>query len=117
MGIPQLYAQLKCTSRSVLDDNYLKYPLRIKNYDELRTRHQYPPLILIVVLVPDNVDDWLNQSEAELCLKHCGYWMSLAGEAPTENQANITVSIPRKNQFTVDGLNRIMQTIAMGENL
>lgn len=114
---PQLYVQLKCTSREVLDESSLKYPLRIKNYEELRVLKQYPPLILVVVLVPDNVDEWLHQSEDELCLRRCGYWISLAGEAPTQNQETVTVSIPRKNIFTVNTLKSLMQRIARGENL
>jgi hypothetical protein len=117
MGTPQLYIQLKCTSREILDENYLKYPLKIKNYEELRVTQQYPPLILVVVLVPDNINDWLYQSEEELCLKRCGYWISLAGEASTENQETVTVSIPRVNRFTVNALKSLMQCIARGEAL
>lgn len=117
MGTPQLYVQLKCTSREVLDENYLKYPLRIKNYEELRVPKQYPPLILVVVLVPDNVNDWLHQSEDELCLRRCGYWISLAGETPTQNQETVTISIPRKNILTINTLKSLMQRIARGENL
>ena len=117
MGFPQLYVQLKCTSREVLEDNYLKYPLRVKNYEELRTPNQYPPLILVIVLVPDNVDDWLNQSEDELCLKRCGYWLSLAGASSTENQETVTVSISRKNILTAKMLKHLMERIATGENL
>lgn len=117
MGFPQLYVQLKCTSREVLEDSYLKYPLRVKNYEELRTPNQYPPLILVVVLVPDNVDDWLNQSEDELCLKRCGYWLSLAGADSTENQETVTVSISRENIFTFNMLKQLMQRIATGENI
>ena len=117
MGFPQLYVQLKCTSRELLDQNYLKYPLRIKNYNELRAPNQYPPLILVVVVVPDNVLDWLNQSEEQLCLRRCGYWISLAGAASTENQETVTVSIPRSNIFTANQLQHLMQRIARGENL
>ncbi|MEQ9355896.1 DUF4365 domain-containing protein [Coleofasciculus chthonoplastes] len=109
--------KLKCTSRAILDKNYLKYPLKVKNYEELRVPQQYPPLILVVVVVPDNINDWLYQSEEELCLKRCGYWISLAGETSTENQETVTVSIPRVNRFTVNSLTSLMQCIARGEAL
>ncbi|MGA9380995.1 MAG: DUF4365 domain-containing protein [Phormidium sp.] len=117
MGFPQLFVQLKCTSRELFDETYLKYPLKTKNYEELRTPNQYPPLILIVVVVPDNLENWLNQSETELCLRHCGYWISLAGALPTENKESVTVSIPRTNIFTANTLQQLMQRIAQGENL
>ena len=60
IDFPLLYVQVKCTSRQVLTDNTIRYPLSIKNYEELRIRDRYPPLILIVVIVPDQVNDWLN---------------------------------------------------------
>jgi len=59
----------------------------------------------------------LHQSEDELCLRRCGYWISLAGETPTQNQETVTVSIPRENILTVNTLNSLMQGIARGENL
>ncbi len=115
MGFPQLYVQVKCTSRDVLEENYIRYPLKIKNYEELRNNYQYPPLILVVVLVSDNVDEWLYQSEEELCLRRCGYWMSLRGEPETSNKETVTVYLPRKNLFAVNALKSLMQRIARGE--
>ncbi len=116
-GFPQLYVQVKCTSRDLLDEDSVRYPLRVKNYEELRNERQYPPLILVVVLVPENVDDWLSQSSEELCLHHGGYWLSLAGEPATPNQETLTVSLPRKNLLTVKAMTCIMQRISRGENL
>jgi hypothetical protein len=114
----RLDVQVKCTSRDVIDSNNLRYPLDIKNYEELR--NDYPdddPLILVVVLVPDNVDDWLHQSETELCLQHCAYWVSLRGQPATENQTTVTVYLPRQNIFTVNTLKNLMQRIATGESI
>jgi hypothetical protein len=115
MGFPQLYVQVKCTSRDVLEENPIRYPLKIKNYEELRKKYQYPPLILVVVLVSDNVDEWLHQSEEELCLRRCGYWVSLRGEPLKKNKGNVTVYLPRQNLFTVKALKSLMQRIGNGE--
>jgi len=117
IDFPLLYVQVKCTSRQVLTANALRYPLSVKKYEELRIRDRYPPLILIIVIVPDQVNDWLNQSEAELCLKRCAYWISLADQAPTQNQETITVYIPRDNIFTANVLKTIMQRLIAGERL
>lgn len=70
-----------------------------------------------MVIVPDQVNDWLNQSEAELCLKRCAYWISLVGQAPTQNQETITVYIPKDNIFTANVLKTIMQRLITGERL
>lgn len=117
LKLPQLLVQVKCTSRSLMDDNYLRYPLKVKNYQELRISAQYPPIILVVVVVPDEPDDWLQQSQNELCLKYCGYWISLAGQPATANEQTVTVQISRQNLFDVPSLKNMMQRIGRGEIL
>ncbi|HAA30403.1 MAG TPA: hypothetical protein DCE56_25340 [Cyanobacteria bacterium UBA8553] len=106
--------QVKCTSRDVLTDDEIRYPLPIKNYEELRYEEHSVPRILVLVVVPDNSDEWLYQSQAKLCLKHCGYWISLRGQPATQNQETVTVYLPRKNMFTVDALKSMMQRIKTG---
>ncbi|KYC43545.1 hypothetical protein WA1_10820 [Scytonema hofmannii PCC 7110] len=114
----RLDLQVKCTSRDLLGSDSIRYPLDIKNYDELRNDNpDDDPLILVVVLVPDNVDDWLHQSEDKLCLKHCAYWMSLYGQPQSENQTTVTVYLPRQNVFSVDTLKNLMQRTASGERI
>ncbi len=70
-----------------------------------------------MVIVPDRVNDWLQQTEAELCLKRCAYWISLEGAASTENKETVTISIPRTNIFSAETLTTIMQRIATGRQL
>ncbi len=114
----RLDLQVKCTSRDLLGSDFIRYPLDIKNYDELRNDNpDDDPLILVVVLVPDNIDDWLHQSEEKLCLKHCAYWMSLYGQPQSENQTTVTVYLPRQNVFSVDTLKNLMQRTAFGERI
>ncbi len=116
-NFPILYLQVKCTSRDILNENSLRYPLNIKNYEELSANNAYPPRIIIVVTVADRPKDWLQQTEAQLCLKRCAYWISLKGAAPTDNKETVTISIPRTNIFSVDALTTIMQRIATGRQL
>jgi hypothetical protein len=112
----RLDLQLKCTSQDLLDNEGIRYPLEIKNYNELRnTNLDDDPLLLVVVLVPEKVEDWLQQTETELCLKRCAYWVSLRGQASSTNQSNVTVYLPRQNVFSVDALKTLMQRIAGGE--
>ena len=112
---PRLEAQLKCTARNIIDDEKISYPLEIKNYNDLRVGDTLVPRILIVVLVPDSEDEWLQQSEEELVMHKCGYWISLRDKPATENENTITVHLPRTQIFDVEALNKIMDRISQGE--
>lgn len=111
---PRLELQLKSTSRDILSDSELRYPLKLKNYDDLRPDEFAIPRILVVVLLSENLADWLQQSEEELCLRYGGYWGSLRGMPETQNTATVTIPLPRTNQFTPQALQSIMQLIGEG---
>lgn len=110
---PRLELQLKSTSRKVINDAYLRYPLNLKNYNELRI-NTHIPRILVVVLIPENLSDWVVQSEAELSMRYCAYWISLRGKPETQNLTSVTIEIPRSNQFTVEVLQSMIQRIGNG---
>lgn len=112
---PRLELQLKSTSRDVIGTREIRYPLKLKNYDELRLDEFVIPRILLVVLLPENLADWIQQSEDELCLRYCGYWVSLRGMPATPNTATVTVTLPRANRFTPDALQSILQCIGEGQ--
>ena len=112
---PELKLQLKCTSRDVIDGDRIRFPLKVKNYNDLR-RNVLVPRILVVVLVPDNLEDWMQQSEAEMCMRYCGYWISLRGMPETQKTTTVTVSLPRSNQFTVQTLKSMIQSISEGNS-
>jgi hypothetical protein len=111
---PRVELQLKCTARDVLEENCIKYPLILKNYHDLRI-NSLVPRILVVVLVPEKITDWIKQTEEELCLRYCAYWVSLRGMPDTTNTTNVTIKIPRSNQFTPDALQTIIQRISLGD--
>jgi Domain of unknown function (DUF4365) len=108
---PQLDLQVKSTSLDVQSEEVIRYPLKIKNYNELRKERTVAPRILVVVLIPENQEEWINQSETELCIRRCAYWLSLSGQPRTKNTESITVYIPRENLFTVNALKTLMQRI------
>jgi len=114
---PRLELQVKCTSRDVIGQEAIRYPLEVKNYNDLKVENIQTPRLLILVVVPDNLDNWLIQSQQELCLKYSGYWVSLRGQPPTQNQTTVTISIPRQNIFNVKALTTLMQLIEAGETL
>ncbi|MGB7444182.1 MAG: DUF4365 domain-containing protein [Coleofasciculaceae cyanobacterium] len=111
---PRLELQLKSTARELLEDNYLRYPLKLKNYDDLRLADFAIPRILVILVLPEHLTDWLQQSEEELCIRYCAYWVSLRGLPETPNTTTVTISLSRTNQFTVAALQLIMQRISQG---
>jgi hypothetical protein len=109
--------QLKATSRDLVRDDRITFPLDIKNYNDLRTENVLVPRILVVVILPEDINCWLVQSEEEMCLKHCGYWTSLSGMKETKNKGSVTITIPRDRRFTSETLHQMMERIGRGEAL
>lgn len=68
-----------------------------------------------MVLVPDDIESWLEQSEEKLTIRRCGYWTSLRGMKEVRNTSSVTVRLPRSNLFTVDAFASIMQRIGDGD--
>jgi uncharacterized protein DUF4365 len=113
---PRLDLQLKCTAaEAALHDEFIHFPLKVKNYSDLRNSGLVPQA-LVVVLVPTEVQDWLTQTEEQLFLRRCGYWLSLLGEPAVDNTESVTVRIPRAQQFTPLALQDMMRRINDGEN-
>jgi uncharacterized protein DUF4365 len=111
---PRVEMQLKCTASDPPEEPTFSFPLKRKNYDDLRPSAVAIPRILVVMLVPDNLADWLNHTERELAIRRCTYWMSLREMPETTNEKSVTVAIPRTNVFSVDGLRGIMSRIDQG---
>ncbi len=105
---PMLNAQLKCATKLVGNARRFRYPLKAKNYNELVGGH-YVPRILIVVVIPPELKNWLAQSENGLLLRRCGYWVSLRESPPSENKRNVTVEIPRTQIFSAVALRSMLK--------
>lgn len=111
---PRLEVQLKCTSNNIGDEEHISYPLKIKNYEDLRPTNLLVSRVLVVIFIPEDVEYWLEQSEDRLSMKRCGYWLSLRGAEDTENNTSVTVELPRYQKFTVESLRAIMARIGSG---
>jgi len=111
---PSIDVQLKSTSTIQLNGEFLSFPLKPKNYRELRGDRYSSPRILVMVHVPEDVEYWLEHSEEQLIFRHCGYWVSLREEPERSNTRSITVKIPRQNQFTVEALQSMMLRVGNG---
>ena len=106
---PRIEFQAKATARDVVRESNVHFPLSVKNYDDLRLE-AINPRILIVLVMPESIDEWISQSDEELCLRYCAYWVSLNGRPASSNQDTITVYLPLVNVFDSAQLTRMMQS-------
>lgn len=111
---PRIEFQLKATALDIERDDMIRFDLSLKNYEDLRA-DCIIPRILVVVLVPEKTDEWILQTNDQLCMRRCGYWTSLSGEPPTRNRSSVRISIPKTNRFDRDNLTSLMDRASTGE--
>ena len=111
---PKIDVQLKCTGRETPKDPVFSFVLKRKNYDDLRITDLIAPRILVVVVVPDKTDDWIDMRPEEMALRHRAYWMSLAGFPDSPNQTSVTIDVPTSQAFTVQSLSELMEKANQG---
>ena len=111
---PKLDVQMKTYTGDSGEGETIRYSLKRKNYDDLILDDLFAPRILVLVIVPHNVEDWLSLSDGQLVLKKCAYWVSLRGLPATDNETAVTVSVPRANLLTPEVLCGMMQRINEG---
>lgn len=113
---PQIKFQAKATSQQIVRGENIHFALPIKNYDDLRADTR-TPRILIVVLMPSDTSQWLTQTQEQLCLRYCGYWLSLEEHQEVGNTTSVTVHIPLVNMFNVEQLVDLMTKVEKGQSL
>ncbi len=115
---PSLDVQLKSSATIDLEDDAdtFAYPLKIKNYHELRHTDFLVPRILVVARLPADVQRWTEQSDESLLLRHCAYWISLRGRPDSSNTTSITVHLSVSQRFTVESLQDMMLRISKGDH-
>ncbi|WP_207454605.1 DUF4365 domain-containing protein [Desertivibrio insolitus] len=104
--------QLKCTSRDVVKDDGVHFPLTRKQYDGLRERG-IAAKILVVLVVEDEFDDWFTVTNDELLMRGSAYWV-LMDDQPEITTQSTTVLLPAANRFNVDQLLDMLQRIGQG---
>lgn len=113
-----LKIQLKATSQALTDlGTHLSFTLPKKNqYDDLRDTRLMTPRILVVMVLPEDKAEWLSESETELAIKKCAYWVSLRN-AEESASASKTVYLPKTQLFTPNAFQGICDKLAQGNHL
>lgn len=110
----ELNVQLKATySKSQYQDNgnSIVYKLKSKNYNDL-CRVTTTPIILCLLILPEDKNEWVTQTANDLTLRYCMYWLSLKGNVPTQNTKTCNVTIPKSQIITVRSLSDLLNSIA-----
>jgi hypothetical protein len=114
---PQIDIQAKCQMSGQAVGDPTSYSIDLETYDNLRDPMVSNPRILVLVLVPSNVSEWIAQSDKELVMCHCAYWLSLKGAPASANTTTQTVHFPRKNIFNPAALQAMMSDTSNGLDL
>ena len=115
--------QLKCTTQSVIQENplELKYDLKVKNYNDLINRYQvkhqtqsaYIPLVLILMVLPDEQDQWVSiQASGKLIINARAYWYyPKTGDKLSSNKSSQRISIKKNNQLNLEFFTKVFNLI------
>lgn len=109
--------QAKSTTEAIIEETTVVYDLEAKTYNDLQDPDAGEPRFLVLLVLPEDQDEWLNITEEQLSLRRCVYWHSLKGQPFTTNTSTIRIRIPRTNIFDVDALRTMMERRRNGEDL
>ena len=115
--IAELRIQLKCTSSlSQYTDNgdNITSKLKVKNYNDL-CMPSTAPVILGLLILPENEKEWIKWSPEELLIKGCMYWKTFASETESHNVGTVSVKIDKHNVINAETLHEILEKIAKEE--
>jgi hypothetical protein len=114
----ELYVQLKATYQVLTEVNgKWSYPLPIGQYNKLRSVRVSAPRLLVVLLLPEDANEWLRHSEDGLLAKRCAYWVSLRGAPESDNEVNQTVYVPKTQVLSPQSLTALMTQFSRREVL
>lgn len=94
----------------------IKYPLKAKNYNDL-CLDATTPIILCLLVLPDDSEEWIKWTREELLLKGVMYWAGFQGQAASDNTASVTVEINKRNAVNSETLRDLMEAVAREECL
>ena len=106
----QLDFQLRSTTRATVGPNGLTYELDADTYRKLRLQISVPRY-LVVLDLPGEETQWLEQTPDALILRRCAYWYSLSGEPERDNASTVTIAIPAGNVFSANWLRATMHAL------
>jgi hypothetical protein len=109
--------QLKATTQqTVLRKRHVAWRLDLAHYDSLR-RAASTPHLLVVLVLPPQLDQQIEHTVNELLLRKCAWWVNMTGKpaGKPNKSAQVTVQLPLTNVFSPAQLWDIMEKISQGQ--
>lgn len=111
--------QLKACKNVIFDEDSIRYDLDVETHNYLveRSRKKHSTqLILLLLALHEDANQWMALTEEQLVLKKCCYWATLAGALST-NKETRRITISRQNLFTPEKLVALLEIIEQGDKL
>lgn len=109
-----IHIQLKSTSslsQYTDNGNTILYKLKSKNHKDL-CRSSTTPIILCLLILPEDDIDWVNVEIDKMIIKECMYWKSFNKCTPTKNANSVTVEIDKNQRIDTNSLNQLLLKVA-----
>src|SRR5690606_9414508 len=112
---PKIDIQLKATRQQGIEHGeYISWSLEIDHYDSLRASATVPHL-LVVLLLPKDVEESIEHTAEQLVLRRCAYWVMMTGmEAAPAGQQTKTVRLPKDQLFSPQALTDLLEKVSQG---
>ncbi len=108
--------QLKATKNWSMNGDEVVYTLKAETYNRLVKirNHATLPLVLILLCLPPNQDEWHEMCEEFLKIRRCCYWLHWDYGLETTNTSGINIHFPRSQIFTPEALVMLFQQFRRG---
>ena len=95
---------------SINGNGDIVYSLKVKNYNDLVKKANLERY-LVVLILPEDSEEWVNQNSEELTIKKCMYYISLSGKPKSTNTSTVAVTIPKENVFDDANLLKLLNDV------
>jgi hypothetical protein len=105
---------LKSTHQTAPDDNgEFSFTIKNEHLEVLAEEALYYPRLLVVMLLPKDVDSWVWSRTNWMIMRHSMYWANLRGIQAT-GQTRTNVRVPYKQRLDAPELCRILHHVGSG---
>lgn len=111
-GAIVLEVQLKSTVKWEAKENNILYRLRVKNYNNMVHRNisKSTPIILLLMCLDRNQNDWCSITESNIVFQKSIYWHKFNESviSSLDPDSSILISIPTSQLLTADALKELV---------
>jgi hypothetical protein len=112
--VARLEIQMKSTSDfDGASNDYISASMTRKRWNYFCTSDPTIDKIIVIMFIPRDQQDWTIASHDTLSVRHCAYWVNIAGE-PETAQDHITIKAPTSQIFDDVALCDMMERIGQG---